>query len=199
MSELIFSQQARKPAGFLGRLMGDIMAATNRPRNRWLLDQLDLQAGQTGFEFGFGNGETLAEFLSRDTNNRALGLDWSPAMVISAQYHNKSALAEGRLELRCGNIADPACVIDGRFDRIWCSNVIQIIDNRPALFRRLHGHVAEKGLFAICFQPRGPRAPVPRLFAETCRRELENAGFNRVDVRWMEEARPEAFCLLAHP
>ncbi len=189
--------QARRPSGLLGRMMGEVMAVTNRPRNRWLMDQLDVQPGMSGLEFGFGNGESLTAFLERSVGGRAIGVDWSQSMIDTAAKRNKEEVASGRLRLELGNIADPAMTIKGPLDRIWSSNVIQMIDDRPSLFNRLRGALSENGLLAICFQPRGPTAPPPAELAPKCVAELREAGLGTVETRWMPGASPAAFCILA--
>jgi SAM-dependent methyltransferase len=191
--------QAERPSGFLGRLMGEMMAMTNRPRNRWLLDQLDLRSGLSGLEFGFGNGETLTGFLERTENGHALGIDWSQSMIDAASGRNKAATASGHLRLQIGDIADPEIQIEGKFDRIWSSNVIQMIEDRPALFGRLLPALADDGLLALCFQPRGPTAPPAETLAPLCTADLTAAGFPQVEVRWMPGASPTAFCIVARP
>jgi hypothetical protein len=199
MRDQTIVDQAQRPSGFLGRMMGEVMAATNRPRNTWLLEQLDIQPRQKGFEFGFGNGETLTGFLDRSEGGSALGVDWSQAMIDTAASRNKAAISDCRLQLRCGDMADPAFKIDGLFDRIWCSNVIQMIADRPGLFARLRANLASEGLLALCFQPRGPSAPPPRILAPKCVGELKDAGFSQVETYWMPNASPEAFCIVARP
>jgi trans-aconitate methyltransferase len=189
--------QATRPSGLLGRMMGDVMAMTNRPRNRWLIDQLDLQAGLSGMEFGFGNGETLTAFLERCEGGRATGIDWSQAMIETAQSRNSAFVKAGRLHLKVGDIADLATDIGGPYDRIWSSNVIQMIADRPSLFGRLHAALSETGLLAICFQPRGPSAPDPKVLAPRCMDDLAATGFTKTELRWMPNAKPAAFCIVA--
>jgi cyclopropane fatty-acyl-phospholipid synthase-like methyltransferase len=191
--------QATRPSGFLGRIMGEVMAITNRPRNRWLLQQLDLRPGLAGLEFGFGNGEILTGFLDTVPSGQAVGIDWSQSMIDTAATRNKAALSAGRLRLQLGDITDPKLVLNEPFDRIWSSNVIQMVSDRPALFTRLRARLSENGLLAICFQPRGSKAPSPEELAPKCTVELERAGFSSVETRWMSGASPAAFCILAKP
>lgn len=191
--------QATRPSGFLGQMMGEIMAMTNRPRNRWLLDQLDLHPGLTGLEFGFGNGETLAGFLDRVCDGRALGIDWSQSMIDAARARNRDAMSSGRLRLRLGDIADPSIASDEKFDRIWSSNVIQMIADRKTLLTRLRSRLSESGLLAICFQPRGPSAPPAEILAAQCLHDLTEADYRFSETRWMPKASPAAFCILARP
>ena len=197
MPKATSANQAERPSGLFGRLMGEVMAATNRPRNLWLLDQLNLERGLSGLEFGFGNGETLTGFLSRTKDGRALGVDWSQSMVDAAAKRNSEAIAEGRLSLKLGDISEPAILLGGPFDRIWSSNVIQMIDDRPALFGKLLPALSKQGLLALCFQPRGPKAPPAEMLLPLCTADLKTAGFQRIETRWMPDASPAAFCILA--
>jgi SAM-dependent methyltransferase len=199
MRDAAILDQATRPSGLLGRVMGEVMAMTNRPRNRWLLKQLDLRPGLTGLEFGFGNGETLTGFLDQVKVGQALGIDWSQSMIDAAAARNKAAMSAGRLRLQLGNIADPDFAVEGGFDRIWSSNVIQMIADRPTLFGRLRAALFDDGLLAICFQPRGPTAPPPEELAPECVDELKEVGFARIETRWMPGATPSAFCILARP
>jgi cyclopropane fatty-acyl-phospholipid synthase-like methyltransferase len=198
MGEPVYKDQAMRPSGALGRIMGEIMAATNRPRNRWLIDQLDLAPKLSGLEIGFGNGEALTAFLNQCDDGRALGLDWSQSMIDVATRRNDKAITSGRLRLQLGDATDPMTPLTGPFDRIWCSNVIQMIEDRPALFARLRLLLAPAGLLALCFQPRGDAPPAETL-APLCCGDLTLAGFSDVETRWMPSAKPSAFCIVARP
>ncbi len=190
------NQQARQPGGFAGRLMGEVMALFNRTRNRWLLDQLDVRPGMTGLEFGFGNGEVLEGFLARAPDGCAAGLDWSDAMVAAAARRNAAAVASGRLTLRKADIADPASPLGGPYDRIWSSNVIQMIGDRPALFARLRSALTPDGVLATCFQRRRDAPPATELAPQVAA-ELAAAGYTDVETRWLPGASEPAMCVLA--
>ena len=187
--------QAVQPTGFLGRWMGEIMALTNRPRNRWLVDELDLRPGFHGLEFGFGNGEVLTAFLDRSTNSTAVGIDWSHAMVEAAHTRNVAAIRKGRLILRRDDITQINCPIGSEYDRIWSSNVAQIVSDRADLFSRLRLALKAGGVLATCFEPRGRDAPNPPDFAARLEQEMHSAGLTRVETRWMNGR--QAFCVLA--
>jgi SAM-dependent methyltransferase len=189
--------QASRPSGFFGRMVGEVIALTNRPRNRWLFDQLDVREGLKALEFGFGNGEVLTNFLARSTGSSAVGIDWSQSMIDAAISHNQTAVADGRLRLLLGSITDPKLDIGGPYGRIWSSNVIQMVDDRPALFVRLLSALSDGGVLALAFQPRGPKAPPPEELAPKCVAELSQVGFGTTETRWMPKASPPAFCILA--
>lgn len=197
MPDEMIVDQAQRPSGIMGRMMGEVMAMTNRPRNKWLLAQLDLRPELNGLEFGFGNGETLGRFLEQSSGSTATAIDWSASMIDAAKANNREALASGRLSLKHGSITDPAFALGGPYDRIWSSNVIQMVEDRPALFARLATVMNSGGLLAICFQPRGPKAPRPETLADQCEAELKTAGLQSIETRWMPSAKPKAFCILA--
>jgi SAM-dependent methyltransferase len=189
--------QASRPSGFFGRIVGEVIALTNRPRNRWLFDQLDVSEGLKALEFGFGNGEMLTNFLARSTGSSAVGIDWSQSMIGTAISRNRKAVEDGRLQLLLGSITDPTLDIGGPYDRIWSSNVIQMVADRPALFTRLLSALSDDGLLALAFQPRGPKAPPPAELEPICVAELSQVGFGKIETRWMPKASPPAFCILA--
>jgi trans-aconitate methyltransferase len=187
--------QAAQPTGVFGRWMGEIMALTNRPRNRWLVDQLDLRPQFHALEFGFGNGEVLTAFLERSANSTAVGIDWSDSMVAAAHARNADAIRAGRLTVRRGDITQVACAIGDGYDRIWSSNVIQIVPDRAEIFARLRPALKTGGVLATCFEPRGRDAPNPPDFALQLEQEQLAAGFTNVETRWMGDR--QAFCVLA--
>jgi SAM-dependent methyltransferase len=190
--------QASRPSGFFGRMVGEVIALTNRPRNRWLFDQLDVDSiNLRALEFGFGNGEVLTNFLARSAESSAVGIDWSQSMIDAAISRNRAAVADGRLRLLLGSITDPKLDIGGPYDRIWSSNVIQMVDDRPALFARLLSALSDDGVLALAFQPRGPKAPPPVKLETMCVAELSQVGFGKIETRWMPKASPPAFCILA--
>lgn len=191
-----FSSQAARPGGIFGRMIGELMAATNRPRNRWLVEQLDIRPGHAGLEFGFGNGEVLEAFLDRALEGTAVGLDWSQAMLDTAAVRNRQAIHAGRLRLIRGSIADPDIAFDGPFDRIWSSNVVQMLEDRPQIFARLRALLKEGGVLATCFQRRGDAPPAGDL-ASIVEVELAAAGFSSVETRWLPGSGEPAFCILA--
>lgn len=193
-----FSAQAARPGGIFGRMIGELMAATNRPRNRWLVEQLDIRPGHSGLEFGFGNGEVLEAFLGRAPGGTAVGLDWSQAMVDVAAIRNRQTIEAGQLRLLRGSIADPSIALGAPFDRIWSSNVVQMLADRPQIFARLHALLKKNGLLATCFQRRRDAPPASDL-APIVEAELAATGFKSVETRWLPGSGEPAFCILARP
>lgn len=178
----------------MGRLAGWIMAnrTSNRLRNAWTVDLLELAPGARSLEIGCGPGVGLQEILSRDPSVTALGMDHSPLMIATARSRNRAAAQAGRLELKEGTSPPDT----GRlFDAIMMVNVAQFVPDRVALFRCLHGQLRPGGRIAVTFQPRGaqPTAEAGRERAEGFLRELRAAG----EIHELPLRGVPAFCALA--
>jgi ubiquinone/menaquinone biosynthesis C-methylase UbiE len=95
-----FDVTARKPSGWLGKLM------YRRPVGhygffRLALEKLELGSKDVFLEVGCGGGVLLEMVLQ--TVQRACGIDHSPDMVELARQKNAQALLEGRFEIVQGD------------------------------------------------------------------------------------------------
>ncbi len=96
-----FEVTARKPSGWLGRLM------YRRPVGhygyfRLAIEKLELGPEDVFLEVGCGGGVLLEMVLQ--TVQRACGIDHSPDMVELARQKNAQALLEGRFEIVQGDV-----------------------------------------------------------------------------------------------
>ena len=96
-----FDVTARKPSGWLGRLM------YRRPVGhygffRLAIEKLELRPEDVFLEVGCGGGVLLEMVLQ--TVQRACGIDHSPEMVGLARQKNAQALSEGRFEIVQGDV-----------------------------------------------------------------------------------------------
>src|SRR5215467_2842420 len=93
--------QFHRPHGWAGHLAGFVMAhrASNRQRNLWVVDLLDVRSTDRVLEIGFGPGLAVAELARRATQGRIYGIDHSELMVRLAGRRNAAAVRERRVEL----------------------------------------------------------------------------------------------------
>jgi len=56
-----FNSQFAHPQGWVGRLVGTILAWKNRERNAWTISMLDIQPDDQVLEIGFGPGQAIQE------------------------------------------------------------------------------------------------------------------------------------------
>lgn len=179
--------QFSKPQGALGRLAGLVMAhrRSNRDRNRWTVELLDLSPGDHVLEIGCGPGLALAASTARVTLGRVVGIDHSEVMIRQASHRNRQAVAAGTLDLRVGGL-EQLDGLAGQFDKVYWVNVVQFVRDKPAAFRALRAVLRPGGLCATTYMPRlsGATRDATLRSANEIRQHLEDAGF--IDIRTEE-------------
>jgi ubiquinone/menaquinone biosynthesis C-methylase UbiE len=191
--------QFKKPHGYLGWIAGWIMAnrRSNRERNDWTVDLLNVQSGDRVIEIGCGPGLALEACLARAGDGLVVGLDHSQTMLDQARARNAEANREGRLELRLGSLEDlPA--IGGSFDKACSANVVQFFPDRGAAFRRIYSVLKPKGVAATTYMPRGknPSRADSLDMAEEVRRHMEVAGFANIRIEELPMDPAPAVCVI---
>src|ERR1700742_4462116 len=88
-------RQAGNPHGLVGHAEGWLFAyrPSNRRRNRWAVDLLDVQAGDRGLEIGFGPGRATAGLARR--SGHVYGVERSGVMLRQASRRNAAAIRSG--------------------------------------------------------------------------------------------------------
>lgn len=196
--------QFGRPRGPVGWLAGWVMAArgSNRLRNRWTVELMDLQPAHRVLELGYGPGLALGEVCARLPGGAVVGLDHSPEMHRMAAVRNCTAAASDLLTLRTGSaeapetFADPA--LAGPFDRIFAVNVAMFWRDPVAVLRRLAGLLAAGGGIYLTFQPRtGARTDAAALAAaERLGEQMRAAGLATVRVERLTALSPMAVCVI---
>ena len=104
MKKYVISQFGR-PHGLVGRLAGVIMAhrASNKLRNRWTVNLLNLEPSHQVLEVGCGPGIALAQIAECLEGGRVVGLDFSKTMHDMAAKRNRQAIRDGRVSLVMGS------------------------------------------------------------------------------------------------
>lgn len=96
--------QLRRPSRPVGPVAGAVLDRGNRRINRTAVELLNLERRHEVLEIGFGGGSALARLLEL-TDRRVAGLELSQAMLRRASRRFRGALADGRLELRQGDVS----------------------------------------------------------------------------------------------
>jgi ubiquinone/menaquinone biosynthesis C-methylase UbiE len=199
----VIVRQFRKPNGLLGSIAGWIMAnrQSNRERNHWTVDLLNVQPGDRVIEIGCGPGLALAECLARTGNGWVVGLDHSQTMLDQARARNVKANQEGRLELRLGSLEDLP-ETPGSFDKAYSANVVQFFPERAAAFRKIFSVLRPKGIAATTYMPRSknPSRADALNMAEEVKRHMKVAGFANIRVEELPMDPAPAVCIIGeHP
>ena len=198
--------QFKRPRGPLGRLAGWTMArrASNRRRNEWTIELLDLEPDTRVLEIGCGPGYALDLVGRRVTRGRIVGLDHSRTMCDAARKRNRSAVAAGRMTLFVGSaerleeLAEPA--LAGPFDRIFAVNVAMFWADPAAVFGRFAKRLAPGGRVCITTQPRtGEKTDAAALaFADRLAQAMGAGGLASVRVERLTELSTMAVCVVGH-
>jgi cyclopropane fatty-acyl-phospholipid synthase-like methyltransferase len=193
------TSQFERPRGLLGQMTGWIMAhrRSNRDRNRWTVDLLDIQHNDHVLELGCGPGLALQGCLARATDGLVIGLDHSETMLQQAAARNRAALLAGRLQLRLGR-AETLVRSSECFDKIFSVNVVQFLDDRPSLFSTFYDHLKQNGLVATTYMPRGenPSRAKAWQLAETVRHSMETVGFTQIRIEELPLQPVPAVCVI---
>jgi cyclopropane fatty-acyl-phospholipid synthase-like methyltransferase len=181
-------RQFEAPKGPFGTLAGWVMAhrPSNRDRNLWTVELLQLQPHHRILEIGCGPGLALGACASRLATGKAIGIDHSPTMINQASVRLRTVVAQGKVELRLGGMELLERPELGLFDRVFSCNVVQFLPDRVAAFKQVFTVLTPDGVVASTYQPRNQnptREDALRMAAEV-RSEMDAVGF--VDIRTEE-------------
>lgn len=198
LKQTVFKQFG-KPEGFLGRVAGVIMAhrLSNKERNYWTIDLLDLCPTDRVLEIGFGPG--LAIEKAAALAGHVVGVDHSEEMLRQATSRNSKAIRDGKVELKLASASDlPATA--GPFDKIYAVNAFGFWPKPEECLARLQQMLTPGGRIALTVQSRKSGATDQDSLAmgEKIGALLEQAGFANVTtkIKWMKPV--AAVCVLGY-
>lgn len=143
-------QQHRYPTGLIGRLIGERMRHQHAPETEWSVDLLQLKPADRALEIGFGVGRGLALMLQQIVQGHVIGIDASHTMIQAAFRRNRLALANGRLALVCGDLAQlPFC--SQQFDKIVSIHTFYFWPDFSAICQQLINLLAPGGRVVSTF------------------------------------------------
>jgi SAM-dependent methyltransferase len=196
--------QFGNPRGPVGWLAGRVMAGrpSNRLRNQWTVDLLDLKPTHRVLEIGYGPGLALELVLPRVPAGFVAGLDRAATMCDMAAARNRNAMREGRLALLVGDVdglaARGEAALAGPFDRIFAVNVAMFWMDPAAVFATLAARLAADGRIHVTHQPRaGERSDAAALAAaDRLANAMRVAGLIDVRIERLEDLSPIAVCVI---
>lgn len=194
--------QFAHPRGGWGRLAGWVMARreSNRRRNRWTIERLDLRAGERVLEVGFGPGLALEHAVAAvGRTGRVWGIDRSDVMLAQATARNTSAVAAGVLDLRVASV-ESLPDFGVAFDAIYAVNSVGFWPDPVERLRALRALLVPAGRLALTVQPRskGATAETSTRTAVQLEGWLRDAGFTQVTTHALPLS-PPAVCVIGRP
>ena len=191
--------QFHRPHGFGGQVAGWVMASrgSNRKRNLWAVELLDVQPEDRVLELGFGPGVAIEALAARASRGLVCGVDHSDVMVRQATRRNRAAVRAGRVKLRLGSATDLPNYA-APFDKVLAVNSLMFWDDPVQRLRDLRSRLRAGGRIAIVYQPRGPEASgeVAERAAHEVTEQFKEAGFTDVRVERLDLKPTPAVCVL---
>jgi len=155
----MIARQLGRPRGLVGRLVGRLLARSNRDFGRWVVAQLGIELPDlegTVVEVGQGPGVALAAALVQFPRASFIGVDLSPEMVGQARRRNRAAIKAGRLTVLEGSVESLATMAP--FDLVYANHVLYFWRHPDVELARLHGFIRPGGRLALGYQL-GPDMP----------------------------------------
>ena len=195
-----FFQNARKPHGFLGKLMMIRMNRRHRPLYLWGLSFLDIRPGMRILDIGCGGGANIAEMLRRCPEGMVYGVDISAESRSFSREKNRKELGRRCFinEGRADNLPFP----DAKFDLVTAFETVYFWGDLAIAFRETARVLKQGGLFLICNEMADPSNTfwTKRIdgmvmhSAEEMEKTLLDNGFAQVELF----LRKKNICLIAH-
>ena len=140
---------ARKPEGFLGRMMVNGMNGGSHARMaQWGLSFVTPAENASVLDIGCGGGANVARLLKMAPKGRVQGIDYSPVSVKKSKSVNAAAIAAGRCQIQEGSAA-ALPYADGEFDLVTAFETVYFWPDIEECFRGVRRTLKEDGLFLI--------------------------------------------------
>lgn len=180
--------QFRRPAGFLGKVISQLMIIGNRAAYETIIKDLSVQAGDRILEIGYGPGIGLKLISRRCKTCVIYGIDFSDLMYRRATMRNKQVIKENRVHLFLGDFVQTD-ISGGPFNKIFCINVVYFWNDLQKPFKRIKSLLSEDGIFCFYMAKSDDldRAKVTsndvfnKYSIEDVSKALRSAGFKEVD------------------
>ncbi len=191
--------QFKRPTGLLGHLAGHIMAnrGSNRARNSWTTNLLDLKPEHHVLEFGCGPGLALVAAAAQCHAGHVTGVDHSEVMLAQAKARLASNVAASRVTLSLGGLEQVAAHTTP-LDRIYSVNAIQFVPDIDQAYRVFLHALKPGGVCAATYQPRTGDISREAAYAmaEIISGAMETAGFVAIRTEELGLKPVPAICVL---
>jgi ubiquinone/menaquinone biosynthesis C-methylase UbiE len=172
--------QFAHPEGWVGHLVGMILALKNRERNAWTISLLDIQPNDQVLEIGFGPGQAIEEVAKLTPKGFVAGIDLSDVMVAQASKRNLAAIRSGRVRLQHG-AESPLPFDDENFNKVFAVNSMQFWTKPIEGLQEIRRVLKPGGRVVITIQPMWAKTEEDvQSVAEKLVFQLKQVGFKQV-------------------
>ncbi len=181
--------QTRKPEGFLGRVMLKGMNMGHAAMADWGFSQLPPVTPAKAVDLGCGCGRNAGELLKKYPQAHVTAIDYSELSVARAKAGNRAAIAEGRCEVKQGDVSDLP-LPDSSFDLATAFETVYFWPGLDRCFGQVARILKPGGIFMICNESDGMDDTGKKYegiiegmkchTAEQLETALKSAGFSKV-------------------
>jgi len=162
-------------------------------RQRWAVEQLDVQPGDRILELGCGHGVAVGLICERLDGGSVTAVDRSPKMIAAAERRNAAHVSAGRARLLAAEVQG-ADLGEERFDKVLAVRFPPLLRGPAAPSLAAVGeHLAEDGALYVVEHPPGPGRV--EALAESISARLSEHGYTVESVRMQPEE--PAVCVVA--
>ena len=174
--------QFGQPRGARGWLAAHLVARLTGGANRWMVDCLQVGPHDRVLDVGCGPGLAVAA-AALVTAGTVVGVDASPTMVHLARRRNRTAVRQGRVEIRRADAARLPYP-EGHFTRAGSLNSLQFWPSPDDGLRELHRVLEPGGRVAVVLMARSDDPPgrIAPAWIEGTAERMRAAGFTGVDL-----------------
>jgi SAM-dependent methyltransferase len=198
------SQQARKPAGMIGRyVMGKMFTKVNKALNVFILHLLNLQSDDHVLEIGFGPGDLMRDMVPLLSDGRIEGIDFSEAMIAQATKRNQEAISDGRVTLQHGDSRTLPYESD-HFNKVCTTNTIYFWSEPTVYLQEILRVLKPGGQLVLGFRNKEQMDPLglsTDIFTTYSQDEVSalmlDAGFVSVEVFDQDDQPFTSYCAVA--
>ena len=181
MKNKIFAQFG-KPKGFIGNIVGFVLAMENKERNSIAVDKLNIKPGDKILEIGFGPGLSIEKMFGKSEDIFVAGIDHSDVMVKQARTRNKKYVNNGSTLIQERTV-EKIPFEDEYFDKVLGINVSLFFSNPVENFVELKRVLKPGGVLQIVFQPRMAKTKNEVIIkAARLEKQVEQAGFKDINT-----------------
>ena len=149
------AQQARRPSGALGWLLGTIMSHETTAVNVATLAALELQPADRVLEIGFGHGRAIERAAKTVTEGTICGIDFSETMVHMASRRCRRLIEQGRVKLELGD-SSRLSYPDVSFDKVYSVHTIYFWPKPAEQLREIQRVLRPGGRLALGVRKKSP-------------------------------------------
>jgi arsenite methyltransferase len=140
--------QFKKPNGFLGKVISNLMIIGNRSAYENMIKYLTIKSNDKILEIGYGPGIGIGLISERYESCEIFGVDFSQLMHKRASKRNYKFIKNNRVHLMYGDFVENELSTTG-FDKIFCINVVYFWDDLQKPFEKVNSLLKDGGTFCL--------------------------------------------------